>query len=332
MKLRNRINPLFIFYLTVIYVFTSFSWWAVLLIDKKQEVLKEKTELLKYKLVEQGKPEADVYKTAEYLKMQKQFNKQRWMVISEGCVFMLLLLFATLRVRHSFTTEMKLNEQQKNFLLSITHELRSPLASTKISLQTLEKYRQLPEDKFKKLIDNSLHDVNRLQSLVENLLFAAKIEDHSFQLSKETINISELMQQVFLRMKEEHGAKRNFAADIDPMISSSIDRTGITIVLMNLMENAVKYSPENSNIKLRIKLTGDKFLLAVADNGIGISESERKKIFKKFYRVGNEDTRKTKGTGLGLFIVEKIVAMHNGTIEVRNNEPNGTVFEVNLPI
>jgi signal transduction histidine kinase len=102
-------------------------------------------------------------------------------------------------------------------------------------------------------------------------------------------------------------------------------------VVYNLIENAIKYSPPET--PLAIKLTSENGLavLRVADEGYGIPELERKKIFKKFYRVGNEDTRRTKGTGLGLYIVERIVALHGGRIHVMPNQPRGTVFEIKFP-
>ena len=114
--------------------------------------------------------------------------------------------------------------------------------------------------------------------------------------------------------------------------SAILDAIGFTSVITNLIENAIKYSEPDTEVRIKLHSDNSNVFLEVADNGSGIPENEKGKVFDKFYRVGNEDTRKTKGTGLGLYIVQHIVKMHNGKIEVRNNHPSGTVFEIRLPV
>ena len=109
------------------------------------------------------------------------------------------------------------------------------------------------------------------------------------------------------------------------------DRLGLTSVILNLLENAVKYTPDSPKIEVVLDRVEDIVSLAVADNGIGISDKDKRQIFEKFYRVGNEDTRRTKGTGLGLFIVKEIVKSHEGQISVLDNQPKGTIFRIQLP-
>jgi signal transduction histidine kinase len=116
--------------------------------------------------------------------------------------------------------------------------------------------------------------------------------------------------------------------DIDNDIFLDIDRTTFPSIILNLFENAVKYSSADSIISLSLKAHKENVILKVADTGVGVSEDDRNKIFEKFYRAGNEDTRKTKGTGLGLYIVKHIVELHNGSIIVKNNIPKGSIFEV----
>jgi signal transduction histidine kinase len=110
------------------------------------------------------------------------------------------------------------------------------------------------------------------------------------------------------------------------------EKLGMTSVTLNLLENAVKYSSESPKITVDLRHQDHKILLDIADNGIGISDKDKKRIFEKFYRVGNEDTRTTKGTGLGLFIVQQIVKAHEGKISVEDNEPKGTKFKIELPV
>jgi signal transduction histidine kinase len=117
-------------------------------------------------------------------------------------------------------------------------------------------------------------------------------------------------------------------ANIEPLIFLNGDKFALTSVLTNLIENAIKYSPPCAEIKISLKQKGDQISFIVADSGIGIDDQEKSRIFEKFYRVGSEETRKTKGTGLGLFIVKQVLDKHQATIKVKNNNPSGTIFEV----
>jgi signal transduction histidine kinase len=115
---------------------------------------------------------------------------------------------------------------------------------------------------------------------------------------------------------------------VQPFIFLNGDKFALTSVVTNLIENAVKYSPPCEEVKVSLKQKGDQIYFIVADLGIGINDQEKSRIFEKFYRVGSEETRKTKGTGLGLFIVKQVLDKHQALIKVRNNNPSGTIFEV----
>ena len=212
-----------------------------------------------------------------------------------------------------------MQQQQKNFLLSITHELRSPIAALIIALQTMQKRPDLPAEKSDALVKNSLQDISRLHMLVENLLLATKIEDPNFQMGYEECNLSEITEEVINKLKSSALTNRDFKTDIKSDVFIWGDRSGLTSVVTNLVENALKYSQS----PIGIQLTEDvkEAMLTVADEGIGIPDTEKKKIFQKFYRIGMEETRKTKGTGLGLYIVKGILNFHRGSIQVRDNRP-----------
>ncbi len=319
-------RPMLLFYIVVIYVFTSFIWWTILLTDKNNKIYKEKLELLKM-----TKPNDSFENTLEYKKLETEHDKQQWMIIGEGAVFLLLIFTGTVLLRKSFLREINFNRQQKNFLLSITHELRSPLASAKLTLQTLQKHLLSPEKKGL-LISNGLDDVDRLQKIVENLLLATRIEDHSFRIERELCNLSEITLEIankFILISHQHD--RNFTLDIDKDISLHADKTALQSVITNLIENAIKYSPLHSTVHIRLKEEKENILLSVTDEGQGIPLNEHTRIFNKFYRIGNEETRNTKGTGLGLYIVDRILSLHKGSVTVKKNLPNGSIFEVRLP-
>ncbi len=260
-------------------------------------------------------------------KLNERLHRRWIMIAGEGSVFVCLLLLGIYQIRKSFNKETALANQQKNFLLSVTHELKSPIASAKLQLQTLQK-RELDREKQKEILANAINDTDRLNNLVENILLAAKIENNVFTSHKEEYNLSDYITEGMNQTIESFRYKQRVVLDIDPNIFMKIDRMSFPSIILNLFENAVKYSSSDSTIKVGLKKQNQKIILSVADEGLGITEEEKKYIFRKFYRIGSEETRKTKGTGLGLFIVDFLVKQHNGIISVRNNVPKGTIFEV----
>jgi signal transduction histidine kinase len=253
--------------------------------------------------------------------------RKRWtMISSEGAVFIGLLLLGIYQIRRTFKKETELASRQKNFLLSVTHELKSPLASAKLQLQTLQKH-ELPREKQLEIIGNAINDAERLNNLVENILMAAKIEN-KIVLNKERYDISQYIEDGMKQTISSFNYSQKIVTDIQPGISMDIDRTTFPSIILNLLENAIKYSAPKSTVTLSLKKQNDKIVLSVKDEGSGISDVDKKRIFEKFYRGGNEETRRTKGTGLGLFITKYLVEQHNGIINVKNNVPSGTIFEV----
>jgi K+-sensing histidine kinase KdpD len=231
------------------------------------------------------------------------------------------------QVRKTFKKENELTNQQKNFLLSVTHELKSPIASAKLQLQTLEK-RELSREKQLEIISNAISDTERLNTLVENILLAAKIDNSVFTIHTEYCNLSEYLLDNLNKTISSFNYRHKIILDIEPSIFMQIDKTSFPSIVLNLFENAIKYSPSETVITIELKKINNKIVLNVKDEGNGIPDSEKNTIFQKFYRIGSEETRKTKGTGLGLYIVNYIVAQHNGIIKVKNNTPRGSIFEI----
>lgn len=320
-KTRKGLRPLFWFYLLVAYVILQFMWWSISMVRQNNEISRLKAEINVLK----GESLDEVVRDGNELNAQLH---RRWIMIAgEGTVFVGLLLLGVFQVRKSFNKEEALANQQKNFLLSVTHELKSPIASAKLQLQTLFK-RELDRDKQKEILANAINDTDRLNNLVENILLAAKIENNVFSSHKEEYNLSEYITEGMNQTISSFNHKQKILLDIEPNIFMKIDRTSFPSIVLNLFENAVKYSSAESTIKVALKKVNDKVILSVADEGLGITDEEKKYIFRKFYRVGSEETRKTKGTGLGLYIVDFLVKQHNGTISVKNNLPKGSIFEV----
>jgi signal transduction histidine kinase len=303
------------------------------LYEKNESLVEAQTETayLKYLAFSSSSITFESFKKTEiYSSILEKHDRQKWMILGEGSVFMLLLVFGTFQLFRTFNKEVLLARQQNNFLLSITHELKSPLASIKLSLQTLEK-RVVVEEKYQKLISNSLDDVDRLQSLVDNILFAARMENHSYLFEQREENISDLIEHLIEKFRINIGNSRSIHVSIQPGLEGSVDKEAIRSAFINVLENAYKYSSLNSLIQINFYKKENSLVFEVKDEGKGIALHERHNIFQKFYRIGNEETRNTKGTGLGLFIVKKVIESHNGKIVIEDNSPKGTVFKIYLP-
>jgi signal transduction histidine kinase len=284
-------RSLVIFYALIIYAVTQLIWWG-------------------YQLV------------------KLQHNKLG-MILSEGSMFVIVLSFGAYYLHRSINRERKLQEQKKNFLLSVTHELKSPLASIKLLLQTIQK-RDLTKAQIQDFIGKSLLDIERLDDMVENMLLASKIENRSYSFPKASFSLSVLVDSIVnrLQLTKCDGNMKIINAEIEPKIEFTGDKFALTSVVTNLVENAIKYSGPCEPVDVKLFQKEGKIYLHVADHGIGISDAEKSRIFDKFYRVGSEDTRNTKGTGLGLYIVKQVLDKHEASIRVKDNRPVGSIFEV----
>jgi two-component system, OmpR family, phosphate regulon sensor histidine kinase PhoR len=309
-------RSLLIFYVLVIYVFLQFCWWYFLLFELNTEIY-HLQELL---AIANGIGGADV--SAELV---AKLSQKRMMIFGEGFVFLLLLSLGLLQTRSSFRRETQAANQQRNFLLSVTHELKSPLASVKLYLQTLSK-RDLERSKQLELLEKAIEEANRLDRLVENMLVAARIDNHAFHLAKEDLNLSKILVEIITTFETRSHCQIKRNIDEDAIIHA--DAQAIHSIVSNLLENAIKYSNDQPTIEINLSVTQSFVELQVKDQGIGVLSVDKTRIFDKFFRAGNEDTRKTKGTGLGLFIVNYLVAQHGGQIQVLDNQPRGTIFNI----
>lgn len=251
------------------------------------------------------------------------------MIMSEGSVFIFVFFTGAYFLHRSFNRERKLQEQKRNFLLSVTHELKSPLASIKILLQTIQK-RDLTKAQTLDFIGKSLMDIERLDDMVENMLLASKIDNQSYTFPKAKFNLSVLVDSIVnrLQLSKCESNQQIIDAEIEPKIEITGDKFALTSVVTNLIENAIKYSGPCEVVGVKLFKKEGRVFLQVADHGIGIADPEKNRIFDKFYRVGSEDTRNTKGTGLGLYIVKEVLDKHQASIKVKDNRPVGSIFEV----
>ncbi|CAN5353770.1 hypothetical protein BH09BAC1_BH09BAC1_07590 [soil metagenome] len=327
------ISPPILFYVVILYIFASYMWWSYLLADKNMkafDAIAEKEQVLYNIGNNLALNDKTYYSTSHYQDLDIKFNRQKWMIRSEGLVFMLLLALGAYQLTRTFSKEIALARQQNNFLLSITHELKSPMTSIKLSLQTIIRWASM-DAKYMKLADNAVADVDRLETLVDNILLAAKIEARSYQYRFEKANLSQFVRELVQKAQVHYGDKWKFEMQLTEGIWMDMDAMPFTSAIWNLIENAVKYSGANRMITISLTINEGLAEIAVADSGIGIPAVEKKKVFKKFYRVGNELTRTAKGTGLGLFIVKRVVNNHKGDVTVNDNLPSGSIFLIKVP-
>lgn len=328
----RRLPP--ISYAIIVYLLLAFGWWTILLLRETREAHNAKVDMLALELAIQKQIErpADFRLTENYAQLNERFIRQQRMIIGEAILLVLSIAGGMFLLYRNLRREISAAEQQRNFLLSITHELKSPLAGIRLILETFQRRRELKPELQQKLSTNALAETDRLTALVNDLLLSAKLEN-TYQLNQETIDLGAIVQDAADRVAMKYKTA-NLHVDIEedlPTISG--DRPGIISVVVNLLENAAKYSQPDPVIETSLQRGGSQELVwTVADNGVGIPDREKRRVWTKFYRVGNEDTRKTKGTGLGLFIVKEMVRRHHGHIEVEDNQPRGTVFKVYLPV
>lgn len=249
-------------------------------------------------------------------------NQQRNIWLYQSLLLLVLVAAGIYGVYYSIDSIYQLNKRQNNFLLSVTHEFKTPIAAIRLMLQT-SKNPKVKEDKRAELIENSIQNTFRLEELAENMLTAMQIENKKYQFNLNQVNFSEIVEQSVNNQQINGDIK----AEIEDDIYLTGDGFILRMVVNNLIVNAFKYS-DNKPIVVKLFRKGNKKVLQVIDQGIGIKKQEYKNIFKKFYRVQDEETRTTKGTGLGLFIVKQTLKRHKGKIAVSANKPKGSVFTI----
>ncbi|OSZ82368.1 hypothetical protein CAP35_03610 [Chitinophagaceae bacterium IBVUCB1] len=312
--------------LLLTYVVAALVFWGFSLNEKSHEIYKQGVAILKTEVDSTIYPE--MYNT-KLQQLQSQLETRKKQYIGEGSTFLLVILIGAAVVYSSFRRSIRLSRQQNNFMLSVTHELKSPIAAMKLNLQTLERHK-LDEEKKSLLVDRCVKEANRLNDLCNNMLIASQMEGRQYVPAREALQLDELVQSCY---KDYAFRYPNRFAD-NGMDSCRLqgDRLLLQMAVNNLLENAVKYTPADKPVNVSLQVKGSNAILQIADNGPGIPDAEKGKVFNKFYRIGNEETRKSKGTGLGLYLTSKIVKQHNGKITIQDNKPTGCVFEITLPL
>ena len=255
-----------------------------------------------------------------------------WILLSVGAVFFACLLAGVILYLIWLIQNINLNRRQSNFIDAVTHELKTPIASLKLYLQTLNR-RDVQGPQRQEFYATMMEDVDRLDRLINQLLDVARLQRDRQDLdAKEWVSLRELVEECVSRLAKQHSVSTDlFRMEIEDcqVLAHRID---IDVLLGNLLDNAIKYSAQDPEIEIRITFQNGSALIAISDNGQGIPRHLRRKIFWRFYRAGDELERRKPGVGLGLFLVRSIVERLKGSIAVSERiEQPGATFLVTLP-
>lgn len=308
----------FTYWMLLLYIVAALAWWFISLEKQNNQIA-----LLKYEVAGSLAPQQ---RTASEEVIAKEISRNHGKYIAEGVTFLILIFIGAAFVYRSVRRQFRLQQQQQNFMMAVTHELKTPIAVARLNLETMQKYNLDPE-KQKKLIRTTLDETGRLNFLTNNILIASQMEGTGYQSSKEELDLSALLKDCLQDFRNRF-PERVFNEEVEEDTDLKGDALLLQMMINNLLENAMKYSPKESPVTATLKKYRSGIELQVMDEGPGISDEEKKKIFMKFYRVGNESTRKTKGTGLGLYLCRKIAADHNADISVTNHLPHGSKFVI----
>lgn len=251
-----------------------------------------------------------------------------------GIIFFALIITGLILNTIFLVREIRRNEQHDAFLNAVTHELKTPIASIKLYLETL-KARDLDREKQLEFYDIMLADNERLLYTVEQVLQASRTREKQRLMNLAEINLSDLIGDTIRIVRERKHLDETAIRFSGPAESVEVlgDRGELQTALANLLDNAVKYSPDTPKISVKLRSSGAaKAEIYVRDNGIGMARGDLKRIFKRFYRVPNSSVSAAKGTGLGLAIVRSVIEKHGGRVKAESKgEGRGTTFIVQLP-
>jgi signal transduction histidine kinase len=270
---------------------------------------------------------------AEQLRTQVEVEGYGWVPLIEGGILLGLILAGATLIFIFWNKQHRLNKMQRAFVSNVTHELKSPVASIQLALETMA-LRDLSEEKRNEFIIMMLDDAERLSILIDRILGAARIEKRRDQYHLENVSLRHFIEETLTEdrhLYEKDGHVIILEEGRDARVA--IDRSAMRVVLANLLENAASYSPPDSTICIRLHKDLRSCRIDVVDSGDGILGKDLKNVFKMFWRAGSEEqAARVRGTGLGLYIVHNIVKDHRGKVWVSSQGAGrGSTFSVRLP-
>ena len=316
-KVNNLKLVSLIYWVFLTYMIAAFIWWYVSLEKQNNEIA-----AIKFQSIQINDPSLKA-KTHAIQDFQLRKTKQ---FIGEGLTILVFFLLGAIYVYRSLKKQLRYADQQQNFMMAVTHELKTPIAISHLNIETLLK-RDLDSSQQLKLLEATLKETKRLDSLSTNILLTAQLDMGQYEANKQLVNVSELLRQNVKSFQERYPSRI-----CNTMVEDAMEIQGepllIQLLINNLIDNANKYAPVTEPIYIHLQSHQNMIQLIVKDQGPGIAAMDRNKVFEKFYRVGAETTRTTKGSGLGLYLCKRIAEFHNATIQLTTNTPTGSIFTV----
>lgn len=307
-----------VFNFLVIFLIANVIWWFILM----ERVTDEKIQMSQ-----------ELGASAEVIEqIYEQESSRRRMIIMEGIVFFLLLLAGLWMIYRTLVKQRELRQQQENFMMAITHELKTPLASINLYVDSLLAPEIAEQEKLN-ILPKIKHDVYRLKRQIENVLEVARHHGLTEKSSYESFNLSKLLGQRLEALKKFcTNVNYRLITDIEEKVRIYGDRRALGKAIDLILENSLVHNEGREiEIAVRLSLSNNIIYLNIGDNGCGVDKEEISKIFDQFYRAGPELTRPSYGTGLGLYIAREIINSHGGTISVISEGPSrGIAFTVKL--
>ncbi|MFI5130114.1 MAG: sensor histidine kinase [Chitinophagales bacterium] len=321
---RKKLRRATILYWTLlIYIVAALVWWFISLESQNKDMKHLKIGQFRSAVDSISAP---VTFNTGLQKINNDYKKNKTKYIGEGIIFLLVIGVGAMLVYRYVRRQFNVQQQQQNFMMAVTHELKTPISVVMLNLETIQKY-SLDTERQKKLMGVMLRETSRLDFLTNNILVASQLDGGGYKLSKEELDLSDLLKDCVGDFRSRF-PERVFKSEIQQGADVKGDALLLQMMINNLLANAAKYSPKEAPVSAILRKENDLVKLQIIDEGPGIPDDEKKKVFKKFYRIGNEAIRKTQGTGLGLYLCSKIARDHNADILVTNNVPVGSIFTV----
>ncbi len=254
-----------------------------------------------------------------------------WLILAEGILLLVAILVGVYVIFLYWRRQASLNRAQRHFINQVTHELKSPMASIQLHLETIELRRTSPQQ-LQQYVQLMQRDTERMNHLINNLLTAGRLEHKGISLNLQYGNLSSAIENYLQRKREEFPENGKLSWQIEPDLMAKFELESLETVLRNLLENAVIHATGPPTVEVELTTDGSMAHLRFSDQGRGIDRKYRKKVFNMFYRIRRAD-RVVRGSGIGLFIVRNVIHQHGGKVWLESAGTGfGTTFHLTIPL
>ena len=320
LKNKFKVRPLriiFIFYWFLLaYILAALIFWFIDLNNQNKELTQLRLHAVNIH---------DAHFVEKVNRIEDARKRKTAQYVGEGVTFLLMIIAGAVYIFRVIKKQLQQSEQQLNLMMAITHELKTPIAVTKLNLETMQ-LRRLEFAQQQKLIRNTIEEANRLNTLCNNMLYMSQLDAGNTTLANEKVDLSTLARDCAKDFNTRF-PQRNIETGVENDIFISGDKLLLQLAINNLLDNAIKYSGKDDVVLIKVFKENKRIKLQVIDYGIGVENEEKEKIFEKYFRGAGKHA---KGTGLGLYLTREIVKQHHGSISMKSNYPRGSIFEIQL--